>query len=76
MLCAKRAKRPGKASCPRFRFESEHHNLMDAYYKSWFVLFSNHMQSDDPRFKYPFTSVNKFHYYNQFFWDSGFHAIP
>ncbi|NLL89464.1 MAG: glycogen debranching protein [Firmicutes bacterium] len=57
-------------------FESEHHNLMDAYYKSWFVLFSNHMQSDDPRFKYPFTSVNKFHYYNQFFWDSGFHAIP
>lgn len=57
-------------------FESKHENLMDAYYKSWFVLFCNQMQFDDPRFKYPFTSVNKFHYYNQFFWDSGFHAIP
>jgi hypothetical protein len=30
---------------------------------------------DDPRFPYPFTSVNKHHYYNQFFWDSAYQAI-
>ena len=56
--------------------ESPHTELVDTFYKSWFVLFSNQMQMDDPRLAYPFTSVNKFHYYNQFFWDSGFHAIP
>jgi glycogen debranching enzyme len=57
-------------------FISDHQELVETYYKSWFVLFANRMAFDEPRFKYPFTSVNKFHYYNQFFWDSGFHAIP
>jgi len=57
-------------------FTSSHDELVDAYYKSWFVLFANRMVFPEERFKYPFTSVNKFHYYNQFFWDSGFHAIP
>lgn len=56
--------------------ESPHTELVDTFYKSWFVLFSNQIQMDAPRFVHPFTSVNKFHYYNQFFWDSGFHAIP
>jgi len=50
-------------------------NLENSYYKSWFVLFSNRMDIRSDRFKYPFTSVNKFHYFNQFFWDSAFHAI-
>lgn len=57
-------------------FSSDHEELMNTYYKSWFVLFANRMHFPEERFKYPFTSVNKFHYYNQFFWDSGFHAIP
>jgi len=45
------------------------------YYTSWFVLKSNRVRFDDPRFPYPFTSVNKHHYYNQFFWDSAYQAI-
>ena len=57
-------------------FSSDHTELTETYYKSWFVLFANRMRFPESRFQYPFTSVNKFHYYNQFFWDSGFHAIP
>jgi hypothetical protein len=49
--------------------------LEDIYYRSWFVLFSNQLQLKDERFKYQFTSVNKFHYYNQFFWDSAFQSL-
>jgi len=56
-------------------FQSSDESLESSYYKSWFVLFSNRMDIHSDRLKYPFTSVNKFHYYNQFFWDSAFHAI-
>ena len=56
-------------------FQSSDESLESSYYKSWFVLFSNRIDIRSDRFKYPFTSVNKFHYYNQFFWDSAFHAI-
>jgi len=51
-------------------------DLENIYYKSWYVLFSNRIKLQDKRLKYPFTSVNKFHYYNQFLWDSAFQAIP
>ncbi|MDK2865558.1 MAG: hypothetical protein PWP37_1750 [Thermotogota bacterium] len=56
-------------------FQSSEEDLESSYYRSWFVLFSNRMDIRSDRFKYPFTSVNKFHYYNQFFWDSAFHAL-
>ncbi|SLM18801.1 Glycogen debranching protein [uncultured spirochete] len=45
------------------------------YCTSWFILKANRVHFDDPRFPYPFTSVNKHHYYNQFFWDSAYQAI-
>ena len=54
---------------------SSYKDLESVYYKSWYVLFSNRMKLQDKWLKYPFTSVNKFHYYNQFFWDSAFQAI-
>jgi len=54
---------------------SPHQDLENIYYKSWYVLFSNRIQLQDKRMKYPFTSVNKFHYYNQFLWDSAFQTI-
>jgi glycogen debranching enzyme len=57
------------------KFSAADHCLEDAYYRSWFVLFSNQLQLKEERFKYPFTSVNKFHYYNQFFWDSAFQSL-
>jgi len=55
---------------------TSHKDLENIYYKSWYVLFSNRIRLRDKRLKYPFTSVNKFHYYNQFLWDSAFQAIP
>ncbi|MCE5255243.1 MAG: glycogen debranching protein, partial [Spirochaetaceae bacterium] len=56
-------------------FRSPDHALERMYYTSWFVLKSNRVCFDDPRFPYSFTSVNKYHYYNQFFWDSAYQAI-
>jgi glycogen debranching enzyme len=55
--------------------ETPYSDLHRAYYYSWFTLFSNKLEVNDQRFPFPFTSVNKFHYYNQFFWDSAFQAI-
>ncbi len=49
--------------------------LQNLYYTSWYILKSGRINLSSERFKYPFTSVNKFHYYNQFFWDSAFQAV-
>jgi len=56
-------------------FHAEDKKLERMYCTSWFILKANRVHFDDPRFPYPFTSVNKHHYYNQFFWDSAYQAI-
>lgn len=56
-------------------FHAEDKELERMYCTSWFVLKANRVHFDDPRFPYPFTSVNKHHYYNQFFWDSAYQSI-
>jgi hypothetical protein len=58
---------------PNFRCSEK--NLEKIYYTSWYILKSGRIHFPEKRFAYPFTSVNKFHYYNQFFWDSAFQAI-
>ncbi len=50
-------------------------DLERIYYTSWYVLKAARISMEEERFRFPFTSVNKFHYYNQFFWDSAFQAI-
>ena len=61
------------AGIPEFR--SADPDLERLYYTSWYVLKSNRVRFDDDRFPFPFTSVNKLHYYNQFFWDSAFQSL-
>jgi hypothetical protein len=56
-------------------FRASDAELERLYYTSWYILRSNRVRIADPRFPYPFTSVNKLHYYNQFFWDSAYQAI-
>ncbi len=56
-------------------FHADDRELERMYCTSWFILKANRVHFDDPRFPYPFTSVNKHHYYNQFFWDSAYQAI-
>jgi len=57
------------------RLETPHQDLLRAYTASWHTLFANRLVPGLERLRHPFTSVNKFHYYNQFFWDSAFHAL-
>jgi len=56
-------------------FHADDKGLEHMYCTSWFILKANRVHFDDPRFPYPFTSVNKHHYYNQFFWDSAYQSI-
>jgi hypothetical protein len=56
-------------------FHADNKELERMYCTSWFILKANRVHFDDPRFPYSFTSVNKHHYYNQFFWDSAYQAI-
>jgi len=56
-------------------FHADDKGLERMYCTSWFILKANRVHFDDPRFPYPFTSVNKHHYYNQFFWDSAYQSI-
>lgn len=56
-------------------FRADDRELERIYCTSWFVLKANRVRFDNPRFPYSFTSVNKHHYYNQFFWDSAYQAI-
>ena len=56
-------------------FSSTDAALERVYEMSWYTLFSSRVDFHDPRFPHPFTSVNKFHYFNQFFWDSAYHAV-
>lgn len=55
--------------------ETTHSDLKRAYYMSWFTLFSNAVEVCHQKLPFRFTAANKLHYYNQFFWDSAFHAI-
>lgn len=57
------------------QFDCTDTHLMKMYYTSWYILFAGEISFPEDRMKYPFTSVNKFHYYNQFFWDSAFQTI-
>jgi glycogen debranching enzyme len=57
-------------------FDCDNPKLRRAFYFAWYVLKSNWVElTDHPTFPHPFTAVNKFHYFNQFFWDSAFQAI-
>lgn len=56
-------------------FDCPNERLKKAYYTSWYILFAGQIDFPEKRMEYPFTSVNKFHYYNQFFWDSAFQTI-
>jgi len=56
-------------------FHAEDKELERMYCSSWFILKANRVHFEDLRFPYAFTSVNKHHYYNQFFWDSAYQAI-
>jgi len=56
-------------------FHCDDNALERMYYTSWFVLKANRVHFKNPRFPYSFTSVNKYHYYNQFFWDSAYQSI-
>ncbi|MCH3916929.1 MAG: glycogen debranching protein [Spirochaetia bacterium] len=50
-------------------------DLERIYATSWYVLHSSRISCTRKHLPYPFTSVNKFHYFNQFFWDSAFENI-
>ncbi|NOY07592.1 MAG: glycogen debranching protein [Spirochaetes bacterium] len=56
-------------------FKSDNKQLERIYYTSWYILSAGKTNFGGSRLPYPFTSVNKFHYYNQFFWDSAYHAL-
>ncbi len=56
-------------------FSCSDSDLERIYYTSWYILQSGQISFPQERFRHSFTSVNKFHYYNQFFWDSAFQAI-
>jgi len=56
-------------------FHADDKGLEHMYCTSWFILKANRVHFDDARFPNPFTSVNKHHYYNQFFWDSAYQSI-
>ena len=56
-------------------FECADPDLQRIYYTSWYILKAGRIRFPRERFAFPFTSVNKFHYYNQFFWDSAFQAL-
>lgn len=57
------------------QFDCDDTQLEKIYYTSWYILFAGKIKFPEERMKFPFTSVNKFHYYNQFFWDSAFQTI-
>lgn len=57
------------------QFDCQDKRLKKMYYTSWYILFAGKITFPEERMGFPFTSVNKFHYYNQFFWDSAFQTI-
>ncbi len=57
------------------QFDCTDTRLKRMYYTSWYILFAGKISFLEERMEHPFTSVNKFHYYNQFFWDSAFQTI-
>ncbi len=57
------------------RFHAKEKAIERMYNTSWYILKAGRIEFPENRLKFPFTSVNKFHYYNQFFWDSAFQNI-